>query len=250
MDNQLIFKFKTDLTLENIPEKLNNPFEVSIPEIAKIAAIEFQEFISQASKKWTYDFSHRQGKMFGVLVVKSKNGSLGYLGTVSGKISREDICDQFIPSVFDDATDNFFINKGMTELSAMINRIKETDIPEEKTALKAKSKQKSIALQQRLFENYHFSNTAGQKLGLLDIFKQSSHGKPPAASGECAAPKLLQYAIENELKPIALAEFWWGNPISSRDRQHKAYYPACKSRCRPILEFMLEDSELFAKSLR
>ena len=66
---------------------------------------------------------------------------------------------------------------------------------------------------------------------------------PPSAAGECAAPKLLQYAIEHQLKPIALTEFWWGN--STKEKTHNVFYPACKNKCRPILEYMLEDTELF-----
>jgi tRNA pseudouridine32 synthase/23S rRNA pseudouridine746 synthase len=81
----------------------------------------------------------------------------------------------------------------------------------------------------------------------LEIFKKSTQGNPPAAAGECAAPKLLQYTFENQLKPIALAEFWWGNHPNNKEKEHKAFYPACKNRCRPILEFMLNDEELYAQ---
>lgn len=62
---------------------------------------------------------------------------------------------------------------------------------------------------------------------------------------EYADSKLLQYAIEQNLTPIALTEFWWGRPIKTSDRKHAHFYPACKNKCRPILEFMLEDDELF-----
>ena len=81
----------------------------------------------------------------------------------------------------------------------------------------------------------------------MDIFKNSSHGNPPAATGECAAPKLLQYAIKNQLTPIALAEFWWGDSIENKGKKHTNYYPSCKNRCRLILEYILEDVELFTK---
>ena len=82
----------------------------------------------------------------------------------------------------------------------------------------------------------------------MQIFEHSSQGNPPAATGECSAPKLLQYAFENKLTPIALAEFWWGNTTKSLERKHKGFYPACKNKCRPILEFMLDDNELFEKT--
>lgn len=103
-------------------------------------------------------------------------------------------------------------------------------------------------MQQRLFENYKFLNIRGVEKNVLQIFKSSPQGNPPAAAGECAAPKLLQYALNNRLKPIAIAEFWWGNPPKGREREHKAFYPACKNKCRPILEFLLDDMELFEQA--
>lgn len=81
----------------------------------------------------------------------------------------------------------------------------------------------------------------------MEIFKYSAHGNPPAATGECAAPKLLQYAIKHQLKPIALTEFWWGSSAENNEKKPRDYYPACKNRCQPILEYMLEDTELFSK---
>ena len=91
------------------------------------------------------------------------------------------------------------------------------------------------------------ANISGEQKNILEIFKQSSHGFPPAAAGECAAPKLLQHAIKNQLKPIALTEFWWGSSMENKDREHKSYYPSCKNRCRPVLEYILEDKKLYIK---
>jgi tRNA pseudouridine32 synthase/23S rRNA pseudouridine746 synthase len=247
MDKQLIFNFKTDIAKINIPEILNNPFGVFVPEIARIAAKEFQEFITLESKKWKHDFRIQKGKMFGILVVQKEDNTYSYLGTVSGKLPNNATCNKFIPSIFDDSVGNFFINKGMTELTEIGNQIKDSNNPSEIDLLKEKSRRKSIALQQRLFENYNFLNLSGKERNLLEIFKGSSHGNPPSAAGECVAPKLLQYAIYNQLKPIALTEFWWGNPIKNKGKEHTVFYPACKDRCRPILEYMLEDTELFAR---
>jgi tRNA pseudouridine32 synthase/23S rRNA pseudouridine746 synthase len=111
--------------------------------------------------------------------------------------------------------------------------------------LKEKRKQKSLTLQKQLFENYQFVNVLGTTKNVLQIFENSAHNTPPAGAGECAAPKLLQYAIEHKLRPIAIAEFWWGIPPKSKERKHKNFYPACKNKCRPILEYMLDDTELF-----
>jgi tRNA pseudouridine32 synthase / 23S rRNA pseudouridine746 synthase len=75
---------------------------------------------------------------------------------------------------------------------------------------------------------------------LGDIFKPTREGRPIAGSGECAAPKLFQYAFQHDLHPIALAEFWWGESPKTEVRIHGHYYPACRGKCEPILGFMLQ----------
>tara|TARA_B100000809_G_scaffold257341_1_gene298762 strand:+ start:11386 stop:12150 length:765 start_codon:yes stop_codon:yes gene_type:complete len=245
MEGQFVFNFKTDITKINIPSDLNNPFGTFVPKIASIAAKEFQEFISIESKKWDSNFDIDKGKMFGVLVVESVENSYSFLGTVSGKLPNNAKCDEFIPSVFDESTGDFFINKGMTELTEIGTLIKNTTNEAEITFLKDKRTHKSKGLQKRLFDNYNFLNLSGKEKNILEIFNESSHGKPPAASGECAAPKLLQHAIKHGLKPIALTEFWWGNSAKLKKKKHGTFYPACKDRCRPILEYMLENSGLY-----
>lgn len=245
MDKQLIFNFKSDISKLPIPSEINNPFSSEIPEIAKIAAQEFQGFITEESKIWEHEVWMRKGKMWGILVVERTDKSLGYLGAVSGKLPENMICDQLIPSVFDESTDDYFINKGMTELTVIGTQIKNSTNPFEVSELKEIRRNKSIGLQRRLFENYNFVNLSGKEKNLLEIFKHASIGNPPAAAGECAAPKLLQYAIQNNLKPIALTEFWMGNSLMLKQKEHGTFYPACKDRCRLILEYMLEDTELF-----
>lgn len=107
-------------------------------------------------------------------------------------------------------------------------------------ALKKERKEKSAALQHQLFEQYAFLNKNGKTKSLHAIFSETAFGKPPAAAGECATPKLLQYAFLNGYKPLAMAEFWWGMPPKSEIRRHKQFYPACTGKCKPILEHMLE----------
>lgn len=110
--------------------------------------------------------------------------------------------------------------------------------------LKQDRKQQSAKLQQKLFAQYQFLNQAQQSKSLLDIFNTTTNPTPPAGSGECAAPKLLQYAFAHGLTPVCLAEFWWGASPKSEIRQHKKYYPACQSKCQPILSHMLEGISL------
>jgi len=163
MDPQLIFSFKTDISNISIPEKLNNPFGLFIPEIANIATKEFQEFITSEALKWEYNFRIQKGKMFGVLVVQKEDHSFGYLGTISGKLPRNETCSKFIPSVFDESTDDFFINSGMKELTEIGKEIKKSTVQSEINELTETRKLKSFALQQRLFENYQFLNLFGEK---------------------------------------------------------------------------------------
>lgn len=112
------------------------------------------------------------------------------------------------------------------------------------TELKNERKQRSNQLQQRLFDNYKFLNAKGEYKSLQTIFSKELKIAPPAGAGECAAPKLLHYAYKNNLKPIALGEFWWGQSPKSEIRKHAEFYPSCRSKCEPILGFMLEGLEV------
>ncbi len=111
-------------------------------------------------------------------------------------------------------------------------------------ALKAERKQRSAALQQRLFGQFRLLNARGEVKDLCDIFRHTAHKTPPAGAGECAAPKLLQQAYLHGWKPIAMAEFWWGASPKMEIRQHGQYYPACKGKCEPILTHMLQGLEV------
>jgi tRNA pseudouridine32 synthase/23S rRNA pseudouridine746 synthase len=111
-------------------------------------------------------------------------------------------------------------------------------------ALKEERKARSAALQAEIFEQFYFFNKNLEKKSLGEIFKNTPDGKPIAGSGECAAPKLFQYAFSNSLKPVALAEFWWGESPPSEIRVHGQYYPACRGKCEPILGHMLSGMDI------
>lgn len=108
------------------------------------------------------------------------------------------------------------------------------------SALKSERKTRSAALQQKLFEQFGMLNYRGEVKNLCEIFGQTVHKTPPAGAGECAAPKLLQQAHLHGWKPIAMAEFWWGDSPKTEIRHHGHYYPACKGKCEPILQHMLQ----------
>jgi tRNA pseudouridine32 synthase/23S rRNA pseudouridine746 synthase len=106
--------------------------------------------------------------------------------------------------------------------------------------LKKLRKSRSKNLQKKLFAQYQFLNAKGEAKDLNAIFAELPDHTPPAGAGDCAAPKLLQYAYQHNLKPLAMAEFWWGAAPKSAIRQHKNYYPSCYSKCQPILTHMLQ----------
>ncbi len=115
--------------------------------------------------------------------------------------------------------------------------------------LKTERKKKSGLLQLELFGQYSFLNFEGKTKNLATIFSVDETQPPPSGAGECTAPKLLQYAIQHDITPIGIAEFWWGKSPASEIRIHKHFYPACRSKCHPILQHMLvgldvEDSAL------
>ena len=107
-------------------------------------------------------------------------------------------------------------------------------------SLQRKRKQMSDELQRWLFSAYRMLNAKGEERDLIDIFREYTHAMPPAGAGDCCAPKLLQYAYLHRLRPVCMAEFWWGESPASEIRHHLHYYPACRSKCLPILTHMLK----------
>ena len=106
----------------------------------------------------------------------------------------------------------------------------------------------SQELQLWLFHQYQLLNARGETKDLVDIW-QSYYSReklrrkfplPPGGTGDCCAPKLLQYAYQHGLKPVCMAEFWWGAPTKEEVRQHLNFYPACRGKCKPILTWMLQ----------
>ncbi len=105
---------------------------------------------------------------------------------------------------------------------------------------KAERKRRSDALQHWLFRQFRMRNARGEERDLLHIFAATAQRVPPSGAGECCAPKLLQYAFLHDLRPLAMAEFWWGASPKTELRRHLHYYPACRGKCKPILAFMLQ----------
>ena len=102
--------------------------------------------------------------------------------------------------------------------------------------LKKKRTEKSRQLHKQVFASYLLHNFSGEQKTITDFFVDVL---PPAGTGDCAGPKLIHYAHQHDLYPLALAEFWWGSSPSAGIRHHGQFYPACRGKCRPILPFML-----------
>lgn len=129
--------------------------------------------------------------------------------------------------------------KRLEEREAEVHRFKD-----EIERLKAERKERSAALQQKLFGEFRMLNARGEVKDLCTIFEQTVQKVPPGGAGECALPKLLQYAYLHQLKPLAMAEFWWGDSPKNEIRHHGYYYPSCKGKCEPILQHMLQGLEV------
>lgn len=116
-------------------------------------------------------------------------------------------------------------------------------------ALAAERKQRSAALQEWLFTQFKVLNGRGEKASLLQIFATYTGALPPAGAGECAAPKMLHYAYENNMQPLAMAEFWVGASPTGEVRRDGFFYPSCKSKCYPILSYMLQGIDVEESAL-
>ncbi|MBF6640877.1 RNA pseudouridine synthase [Flavobacterium sp. J49] len=149
------------------------------------------------------------------------------LEIIMAELVRESLKDKFL---FRELTE--YLENQLAETKEKLSRF--TD---KINQLKEERSLKSAALQQQIFAEYSFLNQYKELKSLAEIF----NGNPPAGAGECAAPKLLHYAFQHHLKPIAMAEFWWGQSPKSEVRKHGQFYPACTGKCEPILAHMLKD---------
>lgn len=152
---------------------------------------------------------------------------------------QENILDQLIK---ESQTEKSNFNKLKKEYKQGIEalQLKLDEYLQQINELKQARKKKSAQLQKQIFDSYLFLNAESEEKSATAIFKETDAKVPPAGAGDCCAPKLLQYAYQHQLKPIAMAEFWWGASPKKEIRKHAYYYPSCKSKCEPILGHMLK----------
>ena len=217
---------------EKPPERFTYPFGYEPHPLCRQAATEVQTYI--ASHKELQDDADR-GKMFGVLVCEQQ-GQLLFLAAYSGLLAGRNDWDYFVPPVFDAQQPDGYFKQEERAISAMTA---ETD--------RESRKQRSQKLQRWLFDQYRMLNAEGQSSQLVDIWQGYYRDRvvrkfplPPGGTGDCCAPKLLQYAYQHELQPRCMAEFWWGQSPRQEIRHHLQYYPACSGKCKPVLSWMLK----------
>lgn len=237
-----------------LPERFSVSFDSDFHSVSLLAAQKLQLYLS-TQQEWVHNFGLTGqegvviGKMFGVLVVRAQDGELGYLAAFSGKLAGGNHHAGFVPPIFDGLAEGGFLNQGMTELLRINQEIRILEelaepVGNQIQLLKDERKAHSATLQNKIFEQYSFLNQAGEVKSLREIFKNASYKNPPVGAGECAAPKLLQYAFQQGMQPIALAEFWWGLSPKSANWKHSHFYPPCREKCAPILAHMLSGLEM------
>ncbi len=303
-----------------LPSEFTYPFHYIPHPLTVIAAREVQDYLASRTD-WTEELS--EGKMFGVLIVQTPEGKVGYLAAFSGNLAGSNLHSFFVPPVYDLLQPDGFFRIEEANISAINKRIKELEssrqLTEMRTALaecrarvdrtladakqqmkeakiereqrrsegageeeqkamiresqfqkaeykrlekrlkeemqqqaeelenqeqlirqlKQERKTRSAALQQKLFEQFRMLNAKGEVKNLCELFKDTPQGTPPAGTGECALPKMLQYAYQHRLKPLAMGEFWCGKSPKEEVRHEGHFYPSCKGKCAPILKHML-----------
>ena len=210
------------------PERFTYPFCYEPHPLCQLAAKEVQAYIATHPE---IREDADQGKMFGVLVVEG-----GFLAAYSGLLAGRNDWAYFVPPVYDaQQPDGYF--KQQEQIISLTSHLSPLT-----------SKQLSQELQTWLFHQYQLLNARGEVKDLVDIWQEyynrpkllQKYPLPPGGTGDCCAPKLLQYAYQQGLNPLCMAEFWWGAATKTELRQHLNYYPACRGKCKPILTWMLQ----------
>ena len=225
------------------PERFTYPFCYEPHPLCQLAAKEVQAYIaSHAEIKEDAD----HGKMFGVLVVENQNiqnnqSNLNFLAAYSGLLAGRNDWEYFVPPVYDAQQPDGHFKTTEREISRIS---RETS----STSNSSSTRGMSQDLQLWLFHQYQLLNARGETKDLVDIWQnyydrpklREKFPLPPGGTGDCCAPKLLQYAYQHHLHPVCMAEFWWGQSTKEELRQHLNYYPACRGKCKPILTWMME----------
>ena len=219
------------------PERFTYPFCYEPHPLCRLAAQEVQ----QELKRMTLT----EGKMFGVLVVEvpvsphpgTSVPSYYFLAAYSGLLEGRNDWPYFVPPVYNaQQPDGHFKQE-----ERLISSLRDESQYDER-------RRRSQELQLWLFDQYRFLNAHGERRKLVNVWQdyhssariRRKYPLPPGGTGDCCAPKLLQWAYSQGLKPLCMAEFWWGPSPKTDIRQHGQFYPACRGKCKPVLTWMLQ----------
>lgn len=239
------------------PQQFTYPFCYQPHPLCVLAAEQVQGEIAR--------MEIHESKMFGVLVVRGSQGNLGFLAAYSGLLEGRNDWSYFVPPVFDAQQPDGHFKMTEHQISAINQQIKSLPAGDSRVdVLRQQRKQMSEELQLWLFRQYRMENALSETKDLVDIWRdyhsspriQQKYPLPPGGSGDCCAPKLLQYAYQHHLQPLCMAEFWWETPrpvVQSSPmgeiRHHLHYYPACQGKCKPILAHMLKGLDVEANPM-
>lgn len=239
------------------PRQFTYPFCYQPHPLCVLAATEVQREIA--------GMHISESKMFGVLVVSDTQGRLAFLAAYSGLLEGRNDWPYFVPPVFDAQQPDGHFKITERQISAISQQIRSLQAEDSQLdVLRRQRKRMSEELQLWLFRQYRMENALGETKDLVDIWRdyhsspriQQKYPLPPGGSGDCCAPKLLQYAYQHHLQPLCMAEFWWETPrpvVQSSPvgeiRHHLHYYPACQGKCKPILAHMLKGLDVEANPM-
>jgi len=228
------------------------PFDrAAVHPLARRAAMELMDTLqSHHAMPWRLH-EPGNGKMFGVLVVAARDGTVGYLRGFSGMVDGQWEIEGWAPPAFDQPTRDQawipgeaemldFAARRATLLASLPDHADSADAFRLNAAVRTLDETRtarSRTLMGQIQDSYHFLSALGETRSLRSLFAPA---EPPAGAGDCAAPKLLAHAYRLGLRPLALAEFWWGAPSTTGDRRAGVFYAACRGKCLPILTHMLD----------
>lgn len=207
------------------PEHFTFPFDYTPHPLVLHAGNEVQEHL----KRRCID-SKSQGKMYGVLVAFTSEGTLSFIAASSGSSTSD---KYFVPSIYE-------LPKNSIPTNANKSRELQLNLFRQYHLLNAHQQSKDII---EIFQDFHSDTPTRRFFGMpRDLVSPTSNTEhiPPAATGECCAPKLLQYAYLHNLRPLCMGEFWWGQSPKGEIKHHGQWYPACNSKCKPLLSWMLQ----------
>ncbi len=183
-------------------------------------------------------FSEARGKMFGVLKCLDSQGQTVILKAFSGQYNGHWLVPGWVPPLFHEEEFNRINTPTEKVIKTLTAQIASPKLSQpEKDQLKKLRKNHSRRLMSRLHDIYYLNNFKKQRVKLKEAFcKQKGLA---TGTGDCCAPKLINYAAKNNLIPTGISEFFWGRKNRARTREHGRFYGSCNNNCEPILGFLL-----------